>query len=116
MITHSIAPLSGTRKCAAIAGRLMLTIDVSSVAMKTPIATSAKTVHLSVVSPDFGSMPAMMLRSAARGPGIDGQRRKIQFDSRAPHYRFDFSKIRKNRWLFGFASKPFSSQIGRAHV
>jgi len=48
MITHSIAPLRGTRKWAAIEGRLMLTIDVSSVAMNTPTATRTKSVHFPV--------------------------------------------------------------------
>src|SRR3989442_7239124 len=45
-MTHSTAPLKGTPKYRAIVGRLMLTIDESSVAIKTPIATIASTAHL----------------------------------------------------------------------
>src|SRR5215472_976826 len=49
MITHSTAPFRGTPKKVAIAGRLMLTIEESSVAMKTPTPTIASTAHLLVV-------------------------------------------------------------------
>src|SRR6266516_1365847 len=49
-MTHSTAPLKGTPKYRAIVGRLMLTIDESSVAIKTPTATIASTAHLFVRS------------------------------------------------------------------
>src|SRR6266480_2694766 len=48
-MTHSTGPLKGTPKYRAIVGRLMLTIDESSVAIKTPIATIARTAHLFVL-------------------------------------------------------------------
>src|SRR5713226_6499434 len=89
MITHSIAPLSGTRKFSAIAGRLMLTIDESSVAMNTPIATSAKTVHLFVVSSAFGSMPSY---DAQIGRGPRGNRRHRQTLRTLPRWLFEDQK------------------------
>src|SRR5579885_493723 len=46
MIIHSTAPLSGTPKARAIDGRLMFTIELSSVVIKAPGAASAKTAHL----------------------------------------------------------------------
>jgi hypothetical protein len=44
--THSTAPLNGEWKYAAMAGRLMFTIEESSVDMNTPTAMIANTVHL----------------------------------------------------------------------
>ena len=46
MTIHAIAPPSETPKWAAMLGRLMLTMLESSVAMKTPSATTKSTAHL----------------------------------------------------------------------
>src|SRR6266511_896827 len=49
MSTHSTVPLSGVWNERAIAGRLMLTMEPSSVVMKVPTEISANTVHLLTV-------------------------------------------------------------------
>ncbi len=46
MTTHSTSPPSGAPKFRAMTGRVMLTIDESIVAMRTPTATIENTVHL----------------------------------------------------------------------
>src|SRR5271154_4753778 len=45
MMIHSMAPPTGIRKVRAIDGRLMFTIEVSSMIMNVPIATKAKVNH-----------------------------------------------------------------------
>src|SRR5579863_1630111 len=52
IMTHSTAPLSGTPNELAIVGKLILTIDESSVAINTPTATIASTDHFPAVSPN----------------------------------------------------------------
>src|SRR5579875_62576 len=50
-MTHSTAPVNPTPKPCAIAGRLILTIDESSVAIKIPMATIASTAYFPARSP-----------------------------------------------------------------
>ena len=68
IITHSISPLRGTPKELAIAGRLIFTIDESSVAIKTPMATMTNTAHLFACSVCLG--PGVS--SCGRDPSFSG--------------------------------------------
>src|SRR6266404_9509138 len=45
MMTHSIAPPTGVWNVRAMAGRLILTIEASSMIMNVPTATSANVIH-----------------------------------------------------------------------
>ena len=45
MMTHSMAPPTGVWKLRAIEGRLMLTIEASSMIMNVPIATRMNVIH-----------------------------------------------------------------------
>ena len=70
MMTHSTAPVSPTPKACAIAGKLILTIDESSVAIKIPMATTASTAHfpaplptiVAALRPEMPSSPATLPR------------------------------------------------------
>src|SRR6266516_4993744 len=78
MTTHSTAPASGTPNERAMVGRLMLTIEPSTVVMKEPVATSASTAHLSTGRPaadEAGAVPPRAAPSGAAGPLPGGEGR-----------------------------------------
>src|SRR6266536_6353513 len=69
MTTHSTSPASGTPNERALAGRLMLTIEPSTVVMTEPVATSASTAHLSAGWPAADEAGADPPRAPPDGAG-----------------------------------------------